>query len=157
MRLKDGGVLTDTEGKDHFVHYSNIIMKNHRRLYKGDIVKFEIGFDKNGRERAINVNPIMIRKMVSKELSKKRLHIKNIKNQFELSYMIMDQNDNIIAGEHGMSLIEVAAYAGICMEETMDNSDNPVINECAGQVAEAVQTMALASMVTDAIQKVMDK
>ena len=61
---KGYGFITDTEGKDIFVHHSNIIMDKFRYLNEDDIVNFELGTGKDGREQAVNVIPVLTRKMV---------------------------------------------------------------------------------------------
>ena len=54
-RQKGWGFITDSEGKNIFVHHSNIIMDGFRYLDEGDIVDFEIGTGNDGREQAVNV------------------------------------------------------------------------------------------------------
>lgn len=55
---KGYGFIADAEGKDFFVHQSNIQMKGFRFLNEGDVVDFEIGKDATGREQAVNVTVI---------------------------------------------------------------------------------------------------
>jgi CspA family cold shock protein len=44
------------EGKeDLFVHYSDIVSEGYKTLYKGQIVSFEVGLNKKGQPKAINV------------------------------------------------------------------------------------------------------
>lgn len=53
---KGYGYITDAEGKDHFVHFSNITNgKKFIGLDSGDEVEFDIGNGKTG-EQAIDVN-----------------------------------------------------------------------------------------------------
>ena len=157
-KAKGWGFITSEEGTDYFVHFSAIQGEGYRYLDADDFVDFEVGVGKNGREQAVNVQPVLTRRMVEKALKKENLILKPFRNTLGLDrYLVVDANNVIQTDEQGMSLIEVAAYAGIDVEGIKDKLDNPVIKECAGQVAEAVQTMALASMVTDAIEKVMDK
>lgn len=156
-RAKGWGFITSNEGTDYFVHFSAIQGKGYRYLYADDIVDFEVKECERGWY-AVNVQPVLTRRMVEKALKKENLILKLFRNTLGLDrYLVVDANNVIQTDEQGMSLIEVAAYAGIDVEGIMDKLDNPVIKECAGQVAEAVQTMALASMVTDAIGKVMDE
>lgn len=153
-KQKGWGFITSDEGTDYFVHFSGINGSGFRSLESADIVEFDLEETERGM-KAVNVTPILTIKMVEEALKKDDLILRPYRNSLGIDkYLVVDKNDILQTDKHGMSLIEVAAYAGICMEETMDNSDNPVINECAGQVAEAVQTMALASMVTDAVEKV---
>lgn len=60
--LKGWGFITDSEGKDIFVHHTNIVMPGFRTLDQGDIVDFEIGTDNNGREQAVNVVTVVDKK-----------------------------------------------------------------------------------------------
>lgn len=52
---KGYGFITDSEGKDVFVHYSAIMCDGFKSLNEEDIVEFEIGEGTTGREQAINV------------------------------------------------------------------------------------------------------
>ena len=47
---KDG-----VQQKDMFVHFSNLNMENFKTLYKEQNVSFQIGANKNGDPKAINV------------------------------------------------------------------------------------------------------
>ena len=110
------GFITDTEGKDTFVHYSNILIDGFRTLEKGDIVEFEIEQDTKDRDQAINVTPIITRKIVAHELSKEKLHLMRIKDDKGThSWYVADKEDNPVVDKE-MSLLEVAAFAGIDVE-----------------------------------------
>ena len=115
---KGYGFITDSYGKDHFFHYSSIQMKRKFRfLNEGDIVEFEIGNGITGKVQAVNVQPILTRKMVVHALKKENLQLKILNDASEnRAYMVVDANNVIQTGEHGLSLIEVAAYAGIDTE-----------------------------------------
>lgn len=113
---KGYGFITDSEGKDTFFHHSKILMDGFRTLDEGDIVEFEIGNDNNGREQAVNVTPIITRKMVLHELSKEKLHLMRIKDdKGKHGWYVADKEDNPVIDKE-MSLLEVAAYAGIDVE-----------------------------------------
>lgn len=74
---KGYGFITDSDGKDHFVHCSSIQMKSKFRfLSEGDIVDFEIGNGTTGREQAVNVQPVLTRKMIKDALKEENLHLK---------------------------------------------------------------------------------
>ena len=76
---KGYGFITDLiSKKDVFVHQSNIMMDGFRHLSEGDIVNYELGDGKNGREQAVNVQPILTMQMVVHELAKEGLHIMRI-------------------------------------------------------------------------------
>ena len=106
---KGYGFITDLEGKDHFIHYSSILMENGRKqLSEDDIIDFEIGNGNNGREQAVNVTPILTLRMVEKALKKEKLYLQTMKNALgEKAYMVVDANNVIQVGEQGMSLEEI--------------------------------------------------
>lgn len=110
---KGWGFITDSDGKDVFVHHTSIIMDRFRYLNEDDIVNFELGTGDDGREQAINVQPILTMKMIEDSLKAEGLHVRNMKDAFgNGAYMVVDQNNVIQAGEQGMSFLELAAYAG---------------------------------------------
>ena len=114
---KGYGFITDSEGKDVFVHYSNIIMDKFKYLNQDDIVNFEIGAGNDGREQAINVKPMLTMKMVEYSLKEEGLHIQTIKDAHRVTkYQVLDQNNVIQAGENGMPFLELAAFAGFDVE-----------------------------------------
>ena len=111
------GFLTDSEGKDVFVHHSNIIMDGFRSLDEGDIVSFELGAGNDGREQAVNVTPILTMKMVEESLKEDNLYVRPVTNALGMKgYMVVDQNNIIQTSEQGMSFLELAAYAGFDTE-----------------------------------------
>ena len=77
---KGYGFIMDSEGKDVFVHHSSIIMDGFRHLNEDDIVNFELGAGKDGREQAINVKPILTMKMVEDSLKEENLYVKTMKD-----------------------------------------------------------------------------
>ena len=116
-RGKGYGFIFDTEGKDYFLHYSSIIMDGFKHLDEDDIVEFDIGKGTNDRLQAINVKPILTRKMMSDALKKEGLRIKDIDDDVEgPGYIVVDENNFIQSDEHGMSFVELAAYAGFDVE-----------------------------------------
>lgn len=79
-----------------------------KQLSKRDIVEFEVGNDTKGREQAVNVTPILTRKMVEDALQKENLQLKTTKDaKGNKAYMVVDANNDICAGEQGMSLEEI--------------------------------------------------
>ena len=109
---KGYGFITDSEGKDVFVHHSNIIMDKFRYLNEDDIVNFEIGAGKDGREQAINVKPMLTVKMVEDSLKEEGLHIQTMKDEYGVTkYQVVDGNNVLQTDENGMSFMELAAYA----------------------------------------------
>ena len=110
---KGYGFVTDSEGKDVFVHHSNIVMDGFRHLNEDDIVNFELGAGKDGREQAINVQPILTMKMVKDSLRKENFHVETMKDAYGVTmYQVADQNNVLQSSEQGMSFLELAAFAG---------------------------------------------
>ena len=58
-KQKGWGFIAGDDGTDYFVHYSNLNVPKYKSLDTDDIVDFEVGADKNGREQAVNVTPIL--------------------------------------------------------------------------------------------------
>lgn len=114
---KGWGFLTrDSDGVDYFFHHSNIIMSGFRAFATGDIVDFEATMESGDAQRvqAINVTPILTREMVEKALKREKLYLRTMKDALGYrAFMVVDENNVIQAGEQGMSLVEVAAFAGI--------------------------------------------
>lgn len=109
---KGWGFITDSEGKDIFVHHSNIVMDGFRYLNEDDIVNFELGANKDGREQAVNVKPILTRKMIEDVLKKDNLHIQTMKDGYGVTkYQVVDGNNALQTDENGMSFMELAIYA----------------------------------------------
>ncbi len=110
---KGYGFITDSEGKDIFVHHSNIVMKGFRHLSEDDIVGYDLGAGKDGRDQAVNVQPILIMRMIEDSLKEDNLYVRNMKDTFgNRAYLVVDQNNIIQSSEHGMSFLELAAFAG---------------------------------------------
>lgn len=110
---KGYGFITDSEGKDVFVHQSSIVMDGFRHLNEDDIVNFELGTGNNGRQQAVNVIPVLTRKMIEDVLKKDNLHIRTMKDAHGVTkYIVINELDVIQTDEKGMTLIEVAKYAG---------------------------------------------
>lgn len=123
---KGYGFITDSEGKDVFVHHSSIIMDGFRHLNEDDIVNFELGAGNNGQEQAVNVKPFLTMKMIKDSLKEENLHVKEIKSNrntivmnalnMDKGYMVVNENDVIQAGESGMTFLDLAAFAGFDTE-----------------------------------------
>lgn len=112
-KVKGWGFITDQDGKDVFVYWENIVMDGFRYLDKDDIVNFELGDGGDGREQAINVIPVLTRKMIKDSLKEDGLYVGNMKTALgEDAYMVVDQKNVIQSNEQGMSFLELAAYAG---------------------------------------------
>lgn len=118
---KGWGFITDAENdKEIFFHQSNIQMSGYRTLDEGDLVDYEISSGNDDKEQAINVTPIISLNTVEDALnadSEKVLRVRTKKDSDGvLKYYVVDMNSNLQSSELGMSLLEVAAYAGIDVE-----------------------------------------
>lgn len=110
---KGYGFITDSERKDIFVHHSNIVMNGFRHLNEDDVVNFELGIGSDEREQAVNVKPVLTRKMVEDVLKKDNLHIQTMKDGYGVTkYVVINELDVIQTDEKGITFMEVAKYAG---------------------------------------------
>lgn len=107
------GFITDSQDKEHFFHHSSIVMDGFRHLNEDDIVNFELGTGNNGREQAVGVTPVLTRKMINDVLKKDNLHIQTMNDGYGVTkYIVINELDVVQTDEQGMTLIEVAEYAG---------------------------------------------
>ena len=114
---KGYGLITDSEGKDIFVHHSNIIMDGFRHLNEDDIVNYELGAGKDGREQAVNVIPVLTMKMVKDSLKEENLYVKTMKDAYKVTkYLVVDNKDVLQTSEQGMDFLNLAAFAGFDTE-----------------------------------------
>ena len=114
---KGYGFITDSEGKDIFVHYSAIQMDGFKTIIEGDVVEYEIGEGTTGREQAVNVTPILTVKNIIASLKKENLMLKTITDSYGVKKYLVVNADNVLqTDENGMTLVETAAYAGIDVE-----------------------------------------
>ena len=112
-KKKGYGFITDSDGKDVFVHHSNIVMDGFRHLNEDDVVNFELGTGNDGRKQAVSVIPVLTRKMIEDVLKKDNLHIQTMKDGYGVTkYIVINELDIIQTDEKGMTLMEVAEYAG---------------------------------------------
>lgn len=89
-----------------------------KTLDKDDIVRFDVGNDKNGKECAINVNPLITRQWIRRALEKDKLYVRTIKDSYGVrAYTVVDINEVLQTSEQGMSFYELAKYAGFDVEE----------------------------------------
>ena len=156
-KQKGWGFLTSNEGTDYFVHFSAIKGKGYKYLDANDIVDFEVKECERGWQ-AVNVHPVLTRRMVEKALKKDNLYLSPYRNALgEVGYLVVDINNVIQSSEQGMSLIEAAKYAEMDVEGIMNKADEKFVKDFAEQVTEATSTLVTAEIVTDAIGKVMDE
>lgn len=115
---KGFGFISGDDGKDYFVHQSNIKIEGFRKLDEGDIVDFWVGIGGNGKEQALNVKPVLTLQMIKQALRKDDLYVEEInKGDCNEGYAVVDQNNVIQTGNNGMSFYELAKYAGFDVEE----------------------------------------
>lgn len=116
---KGYGFINGDDGKEYFVHYSHIYMRDKfKTLDEDDIVRFDVGNDKNGKECAINVNPLITRQWIRRALEKDKLYVRTIKDSYGVrAYTVVDINEVLQTSEQGMSFYELAKYAGFDVEE----------------------------------------
>lgn len=55
---KGYGFITDENGADHFVHYSNVQMDGYKKLRKGQSVTFDVRSREDGKTEAVQVVPV---------------------------------------------------------------------------------------------------
>lgn len=111
---KGYGFLTDSETKkDVFCHYSQLQMEGFKTLHENDIVEYELGAGKNGREQAIDVRLIISMKVIEASLKEDDLYIQTMKDGYGVTkYLVVDGNNALQTDENGMSFMELVAYAG---------------------------------------------
>ena len=112
-KSKGWGFVTSDDGVDAFVHFSGINGKGFKSLDSDDIVSYDLKEGTRGMQ-AVNVEPILTRKMVEKALKKDDLHLSPYRNDLGLDrYLVVDINNVIQTDKQGMTLVEVAAYADL--------------------------------------------
>ena len=110
---KGYGFITDSDGKDVFVHHSNIVMDGFRHLSEDDVVNYELGTGNDSRQQAVNVKPILTMKMVKDALKEENLYIQTMKDAHKVTkYLVVDADNVIKTSEQGMDFLNLAAYAG---------------------------------------------
>ncbi len=88
-------------------------MDGFKTLNEDDFVEYELGAGNNDRQQAVNVKPILTRKMIEDSLKKENLCIQTMKDGYGVTkYLVVDKNNIIQTDEIGMSFLELAAYAG---------------------------------------------
>ena len=110
---KGYGFITDSDGKEHFVHHNNIVMDGFRYLSKDDIVEYELGAGNDGREQAVDVRLIISMKVIEASLKEENLYIQTMKDGYGVTkYLVVDGNNALQTDENGMSFLELAEFAG---------------------------------------------
>lgn len=114
---KGYGFLKSEEGKDVFLHYSNIVMDGFKELEENDVVNYELGAGNDGREQAVNVTPIVTTKMIEGALREDGLCVRTMKDVHGVMKYLVVNTDNVIqTSEEGMTFSELATYAEMPVE-----------------------------------------
>lgn len=109
---KGYGFITAEDGTDYFVHHSRIKMDGFRKLDEGDIVEFDVESEEKGIA-AVDVLPVLTLGMMKEKAAKEHLHLEEAQTDGygrRTGWMLVDGNNFIVAGEQGMSLIELNDY-----------------------------------------------
>jgi cold shock CspA family protein len=115
---KGYGILSSKDSKEeYFVYQSTIAMDGFRYLCEDDVVDFNVSTGKDGRNLAVDVTPVLTRKMVEDSLKEENLYVRTMKDAYKVTkYLVVDQNDVIQTSEQGMDFLNLAAYAGFDTE-----------------------------------------
>lgn len=96
-------------------------MGGFRHLNEDDIVEFEHGTGKDGREQAISIQPVLTMKMIRDSLKEENLHVETMKDTYGVTmYQVSDHNNVLQSSEQGMSFLDLAAFAGFDIEGLAD-------------------------------------
>ena len=107
---KGYGFINAEDGTEYFAHQTQIKMDGFRKLDEGDIVEFEIGKGAYDRIQAEKIMPILTLQMMKDRARKEQVYLKETTGIETNGWMIVDRNNFILAGEHGMSLTELNDY-----------------------------------------------
>ena len=111
---KGYGFINGEDGKEVFVHQSNINMKGFRTLHENDRVSYEVGEGNNSRTQAVDVKPLLTMRMIESALKKEGLYVKDTEDMLgNRGYMVVNLDNVIQTSADGMSFEELAEYAGI--------------------------------------------
>lgn len=82
-----GFITNDSDGKDVFVHHSQIQMEGFRKLDEFDVVEYEVGTtDTNGRNQAVNVKVIVsVMEETEKDMKECQEIVEKILNEFGIA------------------------------------------------------------------------
>lgn len=106
---KGYGFIIGEDGKDVFVHQTQIKMSGFRSLNEGDSVAYERGKSPNGKEQAVNVQPLLTLRKVEKVLKKEGLYVEPFKDTYgNRIYHVINEDKLIQNCEQGQTLEEIA-------------------------------------------------
>lgn len=117
-RKKLYGFLKTEDGKDLFFHRNSIQKSGSKYLDENDLVEYDIETDSKNRKQAINIHPILTRKMIEDVLKKENLYLRMIKDaNNETKYLLIDENNMIQTREKCMTFLELAEFTGFTLVE----------------------------------------
>lgn len=108
---KGYGFIVGEDGAEYFAHQTQIKMDGFRTLDAGDVVEFDIRSEEKGIA-AVDVLPVLTLGMMKQKAAKEHLYLEEspADGYRRTGWMIVDRNNFILAGEHGMSLTELNDY-----------------------------------------------
>ena len=110
-KQKGYGFITGDDGAEYFAHQTQIRMDGFRTLDAGDIVEFDVRSEEKGLA-AVDIVPVLTLGMMKQKAAKEHLHLEvaSVDGYDNTGWMIVDDNNFIVAGEKGMSLEELDEY-----------------------------------------------
>ena len=108
---KGYGFIVGEDGAEYFTHQTQIKMDGFRTLDAGDVVEFDVRSEEKGLAAVYNV-PVLTVGMMKKNAAKEHLHLEvaPADGSGNTNWMIVDNNNFVVAGEKGMSLEELDEY-----------------------------------------------
>lgn len=117
-RKKLYGFLKTEDGQDLFFHRNSIKKSGSSYLDEDDLVVCDIEIDSDNRKRAVNIRPILTRKMIEDALKEEKMYLRAIKDSNnETKYLVIDENNMIQTREKCMTFLELAEYVGFTLVE----------------------------------------
>lgn len=108
---KGYGFITGDDGAEYFAHQTQIKMDGFKTLDAGDVVEFDVRSEEKGLA-AVYIVPVLTVGMMKKNAAKEHLHLEvaPADGSGNTNWMIVDNNNFVVAGEKGMSLEELDEY-----------------------------------------------
>lgn len=108
---KGYGFIVGEDGAEYFTHQTQIKMDGFRTLDAGDVVEFDVRSEEKGLA-AVYIVPVLTVGMMKKNAAKEHLHLEvaPADGSGNTNWMIVDNNNFVVAGEKGMSLEELDEY-----------------------------------------------
>ena len=110
-KSKGYGFVIGDDGAEYFAHQTQIKMDGFRTLDAGDIVEFDVRSEEKGLA-AVDIEPVLTLRMMKQKAAKEHLHLEEaLKDGYgRTGWLIVDENNVIVAGEKGTSLEELDEY-----------------------------------------------